>query len=78
MEFIYVKDTTLFKFLSKVLARVYQGEHLAYRNVHVHRGKKLKVEGERAFLVDIDGEVEKAQRICIEVLPKAVRMLIAD
>jgi diacylglycerol kinase (ATP) len=78
MEFIYVKDTTFFKFLSKVLARVYQGEHLAYHKVHVHRGKELRVEGEKAFLVDIDGEVEKAQKICLEVLPKAVRMLVVD
>jgi diacylglycerol kinase (ATP) len=76
MEFMYVKDATFFKFLGKVLAKVYEGEHLAYHKVHVHRGKEMIVEGEKAFLVDVDGEVEKAERIRVEVLPKAVGILV--
>jgi YegS/Rv2252/BmrU family lipid kinase len=78
MEFIYVKDTNFFKFLSRVLARVYQGEHLAYHKVHLHRGKELKVQGEKAFLVDVDGEVEKAQAISLEVLPKAIKFVVRE
>lgn len=76
MEFIYVKDTTFFKFLSKVLARVYEGEHLAYHKVHVRRGRELTIEGDKAFLVDVDGEVEKARKIRVEVLPKAIGILV--
>lgn len=76
MEFMYVKDVTFFKFLSKVLAKVYEGEHLAYHKVHVHRGKELTIEGHRAFLIDVDGEVEKAQKIRVEVLSKAVGILV--
>ena len=76
MEFMYVKDTNFFKFLSRVLARVYQGEHLAYHKVHLCRGKELKVQGEKAFLVDIDGEVEKAQAISLKVLPKVIKFVV--
>jgi diacylglycerol kinase (ATP) len=76
MEFMYVKDTNFFKLISKVLARVYQGEHLAYHNVHVCRGRKAVIEGQRIFLVDIDGEVEKAQKISVEVLPKRIGILV--
>jgi len=76
MEFMYVKDATFFKFLSKVLAKVYEGEHLAYHKVHVERGRELVVEGSKAFLADVDGEVEKAQKIRVEVLPKAVGILV--
>lgn len=76
MEFIYVKDATFFKFLSKVLAKVYEGEHLAYDRVHVQRGTELTIEGNKAFLVDVDGEVEKAEKIRVEVLPKAVGILV--
>ena len=76
MEFIYVKDTTFFKFLGKVLAKVYEGEHLAYHKVHVERGKELVVESNKVFLVDVDGEVEKAQKIRVEVLPKRIGMLM--
>ncbi len=78
MEFMYVKDANFFKFLSRVLARVYQGEHLAYHKVHLCRGKELKVQGEKAFLVDIDGEVEKAQAMSLEVLPKAIKFMVRE
>jgi YegS/Rv2252/BmrU family lipid kinase len=78
MEFMYVKDTNFFKFLIRVLARVYQGEHLAYHKVHLHRGKELNVQGEKVFLVDVDGEVEKAQAISLKVLPKVLRFVVPD
>lgn len=76
MEFIYVKDTTFFKFLSKVLARVYEGKHLEYHKVHVHRGRELIVEGEKSFLSDVDGEVEKADKIVVKVLPGAISIFV--
>jgi YegS/Rv2252/BmrU family lipid kinase len=76
MEFMYVKDTNFFKCISKVLARVYQGEHLAYHNVHLHRGRELMVEGERVFLADIDGETDKAKMIRLDVLPKALKIIV--
>lgn len=76
MEFIYVKDTTFFKFLSKVLARVYEGKHLEYHKVHVQRGKELIIEGRRSFLSDVDGEVEKADKITVKVLPKSVGFIV--
>ncbi len=78
MEFMYVKDTNFFKFLTRVLARVYQGEHLAYHKVHLYRGREMKVMGDKVFLVDVDGEVEKAQAISLRVLPKAIRFVVPD
>jgi YegS/Rv2252/BmrU family lipid kinase len=76
LEFIYVKDATFFKVVTKVLAKVYEGEHLAYHKVHACRGKELIVEGQKVFLADVDGEVEKAQKMRVEVLPKAIRILV--
>ena len=76
LEFMYVKDTNLFKLISRVLARVYQGEHLAYHKVHVHRGREAVIEGRKAFLVDVDGEVEKAQKMQVAVLPGAIGILV--
>lgn len=77
MEFMYVKDTNSFKFLTRVLARVYEGKHLAYHNVYLRSGKRVKVQAEKVFLVDVDGEVERASSISLDVLPKAVRILVA-
>ena len=77
MEFLYVKDTNLFKFVVHVLARVYTGEHLGYRNVHLRTGRRLKVEGERVFLAEVDGEVERADMVEVDLLPAAVRIVAA-
>jgi diacylglycerol kinase (ATP) len=76
MEFIYVKDANFFKFIGKVLARVYQGEHLKYHKVHLQKGKELRVESGKTFLVDVDGEVEKAQAITLTVLPKSIKIMV--
>jgi YegS/Rv2252/BmrU family lipid kinase len=77
MEFLYVKDTNFFKFIARVLVRVYAGEHLAYPRVHLRRGRQMKVEGERVFLAEVDGEVERADVIQVDVLPAAVRIVVA-
>jgi len=76
MEFIYVKDANFFKFVGKVLARVYQGEHLKYHKVHLHKGKELRVESEKTFLADVDGEVEKAQAITLTIVPKSIKIMV--
>jgi diacylglycerol kinase family enzyme len=78
MEFLYVKDTGFFKFIGKVLAKVYTGEHLAYHKVYVCKGRQLKVHAEKVFLAEVDGEVERASTIYLDVLPKAVRMLVPE
>lgn len=77
MEFMYVKDTNLFKFVAKVLARVYTGEHLAYHKVYLRAGRHLKVESERVFLAEVDGEVERADTIEVDLLPASVRIIAA-
>ncbi len=76
MEFMYVKDTGFFKFVGKVLAKVYTGEHLAYHKVHLCRGRRLQVRGDKVFLAEADGEVERADMIHLDVLPGAVRILV--
>jgi len=78
MEFLYVKDTGFFKFIGKVLAKVYTGEHLAYHKVYVCKGRQLRVQAEKVFLAEVDGEVERASTIYLDVLPKAVRMLVPE
>ncbi len=77
MEFLYVKDTGFFKFVGKVLAKVYTGEHLAYHKVHLRTGRQLKVQGDKVFLAEVDGEVERASTIHLDVLPKSVSILVA-
>ncbi|UCG31183.1 MAG: diacylglycerol kinase family lipid kinase [candidate division WOR-3 bacterium] len=77
MEFMYVKDTNFIKFISKVLARVYAGEHLAYHKVYLCKGRQLKVVSEKVFLAEVDGEVERARTIHLDIVPKSVSILVA-
>jgi len=73
-EFIYVRNTNLFKFVYHILARVYQAGHLKYRNVRHLRGKELKIASERVFLLEVDGEEERAQEVGVRLVPRALKM----
>jgi len=75
-EFIYVKETNIFKIVSEILTKVYEGKHLGYHNVYHYRGKGLTIESDRAFLADVDGEEEKAHRATVSIMPKAVSMKV--
>jgi diacylglycerol kinase family enzyme len=76
LDCIYVKNTNIFKFVARVLAKVYTGEHLRYHNVRHCRGKELRIVCEKAFRVDVDGEEEKAQELVITLVPRALRMRV--
>jgi diacylglycerol kinase (ATP) len=73
-EILYVKDTNIFKFLLHVLGKVYQAGHLQYKNVYHCQGRELRIRGDRLFLTDVDGEVEKAQEITVSLIPKAIKI----
>ncbi|UCC12023.1 MAG: diacylglycerol kinase family lipid kinase [candidate division WOR-3 bacterium] len=73
-EFIYVRNTNLFKFVYHVLSRVYSGGHLKYRNVRHLRGRELAIQSERVFLLEADGEEERAQEVNVTILPQALKM----
>ncbi len=77
MEFVYVKDTNFFKFVAKVLLKVYAGKHLLYHKVHLLRGKHLMLEADKVFLAEADGEVERADALRVDVLPGAIRLYVA-
>lgn len=76
LEFIYVKDTNIFKFIVHVLAKVYTGTHLKYKNVYHCRGTELRVECNKICLMDVDGEEERAREVTVSVVPKAIKLRV--
>lgn len=76
LEFIYVKDTNIFKFIVHALTKVYAGTHLQYKNVYHYRGKELRVECHKICLMDVDGEEERAREVTISVVPKAIKIRV--
>ncbi len=78
LELLYVKNTNLFKFLSRVLLPVYEAKHLAYEHLYHRAVQKIEVSGDQLFLADIDGEEEKALSAEVSVIPNAIRIRTPD
>jgi diacylglycerol kinase (ATP) len=76
LEILYVKDINTFKFLVKILARVYKAEHLKCANVIHRQGKVLRVICNRVFLMETDGEEEKAEEVSVSILPRAIKLTV--
>lgn len=76
LNVLYVKDTTLFTFIRRILVPVYQAGHLGYARLRCFTCRKLEISGDEVFLVDIDGEEEKAQEVTVTVKPAALRIRV--
>lgn len=76
LEFLYVKDTNIYRFIKEVLLPVYEAKHLKYRNIYHFRGKKLKIVGENHFLFEMDGEPLKAREIELSVIENRIKLKI--
>jgi YegS/Rv2252/BmrU family lipid kinase len=76
LEILYVKDTSIFRFITNVLGKVYEGKHLEYKNVYHIRGERLHILSEQPCLCDIDGEEEKACEVVVSIIPKAIKIKV--
>lgn len=76
LDFLYVKNTNIFKFIAHVLAKVYTAGHLQYHNVYHYRGQELRVECNKICLMDVDGEEERAREVTISIVPKAIKIRV--
>jgi diacylglycerol kinase (ATP) len=76
LEILYVKDTSIFKFIVHILGKVYDGKHLDYHNVYHHQGRKIHIKSPQPCLIDIDGEEDKAYEVSISIIPKALKITI--
>jgi YegS/Rv2252/BmrU family lipid kinase len=74
LECLYVKDTSIFKFIIHVLGKVYDGKHLEYENVYHTAGKCIRITSAHSCLSEIDGEEERAREVVVSVIPKAVKI----
>ncbi len=76
LEVLYVKDTNIFKFIHKVLLPVYKARHLLYKNLFHFSTKNLKILSKEIFLADIDGEEEKAEKVEVSIIPRAIPVIV--
>lgn len=76
LEILYVKNTNIFKFIYKVLLPVYEARHLLYKNLFHFSTKNLKILSKGIFLADIDGEEEKAEKVEVSIIPRAIPVIV--
>lgn len=76
MEVLFVRDTTLFTFLRRVLMPVYQAGHLGYKRLFHHKGRNVVISGTKTFLCEVDGEAERTETASVTLLPRALRIVM--
>jgi YegS/Rv2252/BmrU family lipid kinase len=63
------------RFLLK-LGKVFKGTHVRERNVHVLRGRELRISADRPFAIYADGEEIGELPVVVRSVPSAVRVLV--
>jgi diacylglycerol kinase family enzyme len=66
---------------ARLLARMphlYRGSHLDLPEVTFARGRRIEVEPEQAWTLDVDGEPMAARAARFEALPGALRVIVAE
>jgi len=75
LEVLYVKDTNLFRFVRRVLMPVYKARHLGYERLFHRPCRRVLITGQRVFVCDVDGEEEKAEKVEVTLVDRAIRIL---
>ncbi len=73
---ICVIDTLWVGKLLFLLPRVYGGGHLKQKEVHIYRGKKIKITSDIPVVVQADGEILTNTPVELEVIPGALNFIV--
>lgn len=71
----FIKETKLRKLLP-VLPKVFKQTHEETDVVEVYHPQKVEIIGEKAFRVNVDGEVWETKHIIMEVIPNSFQILV--
>jgi len=64
--------------LLRRMPQLYRGTHLELPEVHAFQGRRVEVEPEEPWFLDVDGEFFAACGACFECLPGALRVIVAE
>jgi len=68
-------DLSKWEFITKG-TRVYKGTHLDLAKVRALRGKRIEATSDEEVLIDMDGEQPGRLPITLEVMPKAIKLIV--
>jgi diacylglycerol kinase family enzyme len=60
-----------------IVGKYAKGRFRELKGIHKYfRGKRMEIEGDREFVVNIDGEIIRTEKICFSIVPKAVNFIL--
>ncbi len=75
LDVVIIEDMPKLRFL-RLAPTVFSGRHLRYREVHVVRGREVRIEATEPFTLYADGEPIAELPVTVRVLPGAVLMIM--
>jgi YegS/Rv2252/BmrU family lipid kinase len=75
LDVVIIEDMPKLRFL-RLAPTVFSGRHLRYGEVHVLRGREVRIEATEPFTLYADGEAIAELPVIVRVLPGAVRMIV--
>lgn len=75
LDVLLVEDVGKLGFLTRVLPKVFSGDHVHHPGVHVHRAREITISCERSFAMYADGDPVGELPVRVRALPGAITML---
>ena len=70
-----VENLNLLK-IFRLLPKLVKAKHTEAKEVEIYRAKKIEIESENLVRVNIDGEIVELDKLIMEVIPKAIKLII--
>ena len=75
LEYLVVDGVSRLK-VAQIVGKYAKGQFRELEDVISHiRGGRMEIESEREFVVNIDGEIIKASKICLDLVPKGINFI---
>jgi YegS/Rv2252/BmrU family lipid kinase len=76
LEVVVLESVSKRAFLTRILPRVFSGEHVKQPSVHTFRAAEVEINCERAFAMYADGDPIGELPLCVRALKGAITMLV--
>jgi YegS/Rv2252/BmrU family lipid kinase len=76
LEVIVLENVSKLAFLTKILPRVFSGEHVREPSVHTFRAREVSIEADRPFTMYADGDPIGELPLRVRAVPAAIDVLV--
>ena len=76
MDIFIVKNDVSRMQLMNIFLKVFKGEHIDLPYVHMQKATSLKIDALVDSLFNLDGDIIESSKVSVEVIPKAIKLLV--